>query len=114
MFCFTIVGMRRSKAVMLRTRDWKLITRQPELAREQNGMRKLPEAFAATKRVNELYHLADDPSEKTNLARAHPREMEKLQQRLQTYLDQDPGLPRQRQELDEVTKERLRSLGYLE
>ncbi len=98
----------------IRTLDWKLITRQPELTRPQAHMTKLPDDFVAQKRVDELYHLPEDPAEKKNLAPTRPEQLEALRATLDTHRDEFDAQSRQAHDLDETTKERLRSLGYLE
>jgi arylsulfatase A-like enzyme/Tfp pilus assembly protein PilF len=59
----------------------------------------------------ELYDLARDPREESNLAAAHPQEMDRLRAALAALRAQDRG-PRGATE-DRETRERLRALGYL-
>ena len=59
----------------------------------------------------ELYDLARDPREESNLAAARPQEMDRLRAALAELRAQDRG-PRSATE-DRETRERLRALGYL-
>ncbi|MEM9407531.1 MAG: sulfatase [Acidobacteriota bacterium] len=62
----------------------------------------------------ELYDLASDPSEQTNLASSHPERVESLRRVLETKKAMlcTPGTAKETQLLSEELKEELRALGY--
>jgi arylsulfatase A-like enzyme len=86
----------------LRTRAWKLI--QANL----NNPRGLP--------TTALYHLADDPLENTNLAMDRRELVDVMESRLEEKIALAKGeaVARQQRDIDEATRERLKSLGYTE
>jgi choline-sulfatase len=65
----------------------------------------------------ELYYLADDPGEQSNLAEQLPRETEMFRQELFAYLDRAKQFGARGKgepvELDDELGERLRALGYV-
>jgi len=61
--------------------------------------------------IPELYDLARDPAESTNLAARRPDERERLAARLRELRASDRVAPRVRE--DAATRERLRALGYV-
>jgi arylsulfatase A-like enzyme len=86
----------------LRTRTWKLIQANP------NNPRGLP--------TTALYHLADDPLENTNLAMDRRDLVDVMEPQLEEKmaLAERDAVARQQRDIDEVTRERLKSLGYTE
>jgi arylsulfatase A-like enzyme/predicted Zn-dependent protease len=60
----------------------------------------------------ELYDVAADPSERTNVAASHPVELDALRQRLRQWNAGGPP-PAASARLDAETEARLRALGYL-
>jgi len=67
-------------------------------------------------RERALYHLGDDPGERENLAEVHPVIVAQLEGAARAHREREGTLAyRQRKIiLDPVTRERLRSLGYLD
>jgi hypothetical protein len=69
-------------------------------------------------RQEELYDLAGDPDERTNLAAERSEELASFQNRVRTFIDGARALRSTRQgqqiELDEELLERLRALGYVD
>lgn len=86
----------------LRTQTWKLIQANP------HNPRGLPPLA--------LYHLEEDPNEMNNLATKHKELVDLMAVRLEKNqaLAQGEAVPRQEREIDEATRERLKSLGYIE
>ncbi len=86
----------------LRTRTWKLIEAN------QNNPRGLPSTS--------LFHLLEDPLEKRNLAQQHQDVLDLLRPRLEEKLAQAQGeaVASQQRDIDEATREQLKSLGYTE
>jgi arylsulfatase A-like enzyme len=86
----------------LRTQMWKLIQANP------NNPRGLPPLA--------LYHLAEDPLEMDNLAAERRDLVELMHPRLEEQLALALGqsVSPQQREIDEATRERLKSLGYTE
>jgi arylsulfatase A-like enzyme len=86
----------------LRTGTWKLIEAN------QGNPRGLPPLC--------LFHLAQDPGEKNNLAVERKDLVDLMVPRLQekTALARGEAVERQQRDIDEATLERLRSLGYVE
>jgi arylsulfatase A-like enzyme len=86
----------------LRTATWKL------MRANRNNPRGLPEVS--------LFHLAEDPGERNNLATHREDLVELMAARLEERMTLARGeaVPRQEREIDEATLERLRSLGYVE
>ncbi|MFH0935282.1 MAG: sulfatase [Candidatus Omnitrophota bacterium] len=82
--------------ISLRTRNWKLI---------------------ATRKKNEyeLYNLKNDPGELINLVSTEKEQFKVLKQKLDNYIKQSKSpIKKTKVILDEETKERLKSLGYLQ
>lgn len=80
----------------IRTENWKLIYN-----RESNGY--------------QLYNLKDDPGELRNLVDERRLEFQLLQNKLHNWLNRtQPKAEKQKQILDEETRMKLRSLGYLQ
>jgi arylsulfatase A-like enzyme len=86
----------------LRTRTWKLIQANP------NNPRGLP--------TMALYHLEEDPLENTNLAMERRELVDVMEPGLEEKMALAKGeaVARQQRDIDEATRERLRSLGYTE
>jgi hypothetical protein len=63
-----------------------------------------------------LFHLAEDPLEKDNRASTHRELVDHLRPKLEQKLSLALGesVSPQRREIDEATRERLKSLGYVE
>jgi choline-sulfatase len=79
-------------------------------AQELLGLRSGRWLFVEAPRP-ELYDVAADPQERTNVAAAHPGELDALRQRLRGW--NAGGAPVAGQRLDAETERRLRALGYL-
>jgi choline-sulfatase len=64
----------------------------------------------------ELYNIQTDPGEMVNLADEKPQIVEKLDKELKKFLEQTSakGLKENKMALDEQTKEKLMSLGYIQ
>jgi arylsulfatase A-like enzyme len=86
----------------LRTRTWKFIQANP------NNPRGLPEVA--------LFHLEEDPVELNNLAAQRQDLVEILRPRLENTSSMALGesVTPQERDIDEATRERLKSLGYVE
>lgn len=86
----------------LRTRQWKLIQANP------NNPRGLPTVA--------LHNLAEDPQENNNLASGRGELVDQLRPRLEQKLALALGVSvtPQEKEIDEATRERLKSLGYVQ
>ena len=80
-------------------------------AQELLGMRSGRWLFVEAPRP-ELYDVTADPSEKTNVAAAHPAELDALRQRLRGW-NAGGAPPAAGGRLDAETERRLRALGYL-
>jgi arylsulfatase A-like enzyme/predicted Zn-dependent protease len=80
-------------------------------AQELLGLRSGPWLFIEAPRP-ELYDVATDPSEKTNLAATRPAELEALRRRLRG-LNAGGAPPEGRAPMDAETERNLRALGYL-
>lgn len=66
----------------LRMGNWKLIVRQ------RAGRRRARETDTGTMQTTELYHLANDPYETTNVAEQHAEKVKQLQDRLDAFAAQ--------------------------
>jgi arylsulfatase A-like enzyme len=62
----------------------------------------------------ELYHLAEDPGERHNLAKEATGEVARFEPRVQGILARRNALATKRVPLDASTIERLRALGYVQ
>lgn len=95
----------------VRDRDWKLMARTKELD-SRTEKRAAPRWDLDDRSTYfELYRVADDPAEQTDLYESHPDEVRRLRQQLTQWGDsvaQGPTRP----ELDDATREALRALGY--
>ena len=83
--------------IRVREMDWKLIT-------HEDG-------------PDELYHLATDPEERTNVIHEYPEEERRLRDRLGEHrrlVEATASESLERPDMDEEVKERLRRLGYKE
>ncbi len=89
--------------------DWKLVD-NPEHATPLCFGRAPADLYQIA--PVELYHLADDPEETTNLAERYPEKVEALQRLIEERFAEleDRGLE---QEIPEDLKEELRALGYV-
>jgi arylsulfatase A-like enzyme len=96
----------------IRTSDWKLISQQLELTRPQGGMQRLPRDLVASRRIDTLYHLPEDPGEQRDRAADRPDLLEQMRRTLEKYAAHEPDRHSSNMELDDTSKERLRRLGY--
>ena len=63
----------------------------------------------------ELYHVADDPGERTDLAGEHPEQVDRLTSALDDWLDSfDHADVSDTVDMTDDTKRRLEDLGYLQ
>ncbi len=85
----------------IRYKGWKLIVRAPCLDRRD---------YTWDDESQELYNLAEDPSEESNLASTSPKELKNLEEELEKY---NHELLTQELNLTPHMRERLRALGYL-
>jgi arylsulfatase A-like enzyme len=76
-----LCGMRGPYPVALRAGDWKLLVGASDVDAES-----APDVAKSTSEKVELYNLADDPGEKTNLAAEQPQRVQELRSRLATLL----------------------------
>jgi arylsulfatase A-like enzyme len=113
-----LIGGRRVRVGSVlkgvRTGEWKLVSQYPELVDPPEDATELPEAFRTSQRIDRLYHLSADAEERNDLARSQPARLEQMRRVLERFSEREPERPRERRELDEAARERLRSLGYLE
>jgi hypothetical protein len=61
----------------------------------------------------ELHNLATDPAQAENLAEKHPEQVTALQTLIERLLPAASGASGEKLELDEQTRQQLRSLGYV-
>ncbi len=88
-------NMESMMRISLRTQNWKLI-------------------FTPKENKYELYNLKDGLKELNNLASSEKEQFEILKEKLISYIRQiKPPIKKRRVILDEESKKRLRSLGYL-
>ncbi len=98
---FRMFASERPRRAMVRTADWKLVA---DLERGRD----------------ELYALAEDPAERSNLARERPEELKRMRCLLEEHLARErPAMPDRPTdavpaEESEAVKARLRALGYLD
>jgi arylsulfatase A-like enzyme len=97
----------------VRTQEWKLIVKEPRLTWAWEDKQGLPANYIEEHRRFELYNVAADPQEKSNLISSSPEVVLSLLTILGRYKELPRGVARRRG-LDDSEKERLRSLGYLE
>ena len=88
------------------------------VAAEANGMFSVrtetrKAIFTAEKNSWQLYDLASDPGERTDLAASRPRELAEMQGLLRRWRAGLHPIGATAATLDAETEERLRSLGYL-
>lgn len=84
--------------IAIRTPNWKLIQ-----TNEKNGMKSY-----------ELYNLNDDPKESVNLVKTKAKIFQWLKKKLDIYSKQAWNIEEPSEILDERSKERLKSLGYIQ
>lgn len=106
---------------MVRTEQWKLIYTDYKRARNkvrEKEILSLADKFFlenATYIEYELYNLKEDPEELSNLVGVEKQKFEFLKQKLDNWIGQTPSkMPRITQPFKEETKEKLRSLGYIQ
>lgn len=100
---------RGAKRIALRDGRYKYIAAIEQRPREdEDPVPPVPRA--------QLYDLADDPGETTNLARSRPRITRQLARQLANWFNEIGGPPVEvkTNELDERLKQRLKALGYTE
>jgi arylsulfatase A-like enzyme len=110
---FMEVLARKHEQKGLRTGRYKYIVTIDEQMVASQGREYLPEQPPSP----ELYDLANDPGERSNLlAAAHPAELDELAagfyRQLQRYISENKGLA-EPVTLDEETIEKLKGLGYI-
>lgn len=106
-YVFMEAGPYEPSQVAVRRGPWKLVHFRNPADRAAHGTREF-----------ELYHVWDDPLENHNLAAEHPTLVQELRTALDEWLKSTPPLEKlgeriDPQQLDESTRELLRSLGYL-
>lgn len=108
------------------------ITPQPSVATLETRFGDLPERLRESDRAlrairtadeklvrgsngaTELYRVADDPGETTDLASERPDQVERLERRLDRWRESvDPATASEEVAMTDATKERLADLGYL-
>ncbi len=106
------VGFRRTG---VRTPAWKFVANEPiPLVDRRNPPPVAPE-LRRRHFSEELYDLRADPGETTNVIAEHPEQAAALRARMAHYRTRDPDGPSSEPiDLDATSRERLRSLGYLE
>lgn len=95
----------------VRTDAFKLVSREPFLAEDEDRSQPLPEDYVERQTSVSLYDFAADPNETKNAAAARPRHAARLKKLLGGY-DAGRGAEARGGELSEAQRERLRSLGY--
>jgi arylsulfatase A-like enzyme len=97
--------VHRSQVALLHD-DWKIV-------RTLTGFH-VTEAFHRETGDIELYDLARDPEERTNLAATEPERLADMQARLDAWLATHALPPRPAATVSPADRERLRALGYVE
>ncbi len=100
------------KVLAIRDGRWKLIL-DPTGFQPRNPPYSWskPKGFAYEPR--ELYDLAKDPGERTNLAASDPTETARLEQELTAWFEEHEKHRGQAGEMDERTREKMKALGYI-
>lgn len=110
------VGNRRRKIGRIlrgiRTDQSKLIEQLPILAPGESSREPLPQDYVSKQTRVRLFDLRTDPREKRNVAQREEGRAAELVRYLGVHDDQSDTAEGSRHELDEATRERLRSLGY--
>lgn len=96
----------------IRTDARKLITRQPYLAAAKDGYDPLPEDYVSENTVRLGFDVERDPQERRRIREADMAQMAELERQLGQHDDGAGGKGAPRKDLDDETRERLRSLGY--
>ena len=62
----------------------------------------------------DIFHVAEDPGERRNPAKTDPKQANDLLRLLAPYLEDGRKASAEQGSLDDATRERLQSIGYLE
>jgi len=100
-YIFSEEELSGNDLLSVRGREWKYIKANPE-----NGRGLKPQ---------ELYRISEDPLEKNNVAELYPEKVAELDQLLKgmKQLAAGQSVAGHETELDAVTRERLKALGYI-
>lgn len=104
------VGVRR---VGLRTPEWMFVVTEAWPLLYLTDPPPIDDELRAMVAAEELYNMAGDAGQTMNLAHRDAQTADALRARLRAYLDAEHA-PAERRELDPASRERLRSLGYIE
>jgi len=96
----------------IRTQRWKYVESMPVPLIEDPAPRALPAALVAQERRELLYDLIADAAESTDVSAAYGDVVREFRTKLQVYARDAHRAPEA--PLDAASKERLRSLGYLQ
>lgn len=107
---FKPVGFRR---LGVRTPEWMFIKNEPWPLLDVSQPPPLDESLRTKLTSEELYDLRADPREAANVITREPEVANQMRSRLLSYLALERQ-PARRVELDERSRERLRSLGYMQ
>jgi arylsulfatase A-like enzyme len=111
-----IEGESRRVGTVLRgilTPEWKLLVEEPGAAEVGRALRALPSADVDSARRLRFYHVAEDPGERRDVARANPTQAAELLRLLDGHPDRILERSQGRVLLDDAARMRLEALGYV-
>jgi len=103
------VGFRR---LGIRTPQWLYVLNDPWPLLDLENQPPVNETDRQRFTTEELYDMGSDPHQLRNVASENPEVVRRMRSRVQSF--QTRGQPVEHRELDPASRERLRSLGYLE
>ncbi len=96
----------------VRTSEWMYVVNEPSSFIDHSNPPPVPKSVAEKFQTEELYELWKDPGETTSVMGKRPVAEAMMRNKLAAYLKTSHAL-NARRELDEASKERMRSLGYM-
>jgi hypothetical protein len=106
------VAEYKDKILTLRTDEWRYVWNPQEFHPHSGAFKLIAGDTGYPVGREELYRIADDPLEKTNVIGAHPDVALALRTALLNWASRRPNFMKPGS-VDKKTKEELRSLGYI-